>query len=276
VGAALGLTAYPGFDYGQPLPSAITTMKAVIDMVVVAVQALGPLAAIILISFVRGVGAPERVSVWLLALAATAPLGPVFLGYGSGESMYLYPSALAFALAAVLIVVAVGLRRPEPARPRARWGMIAAATAGVAMLAGAALTLATVGWLTRTPLVTTEPVGSHLYEEWLWLKTTFEAQVDALLQASVIAAVVIVVAVAVVGITHRAFDLRTAVVAAVFVIVFGYVQLSQYLGLWLPTMGVTEGNPAVLTILRLALVTTVFIAVDGVPHPRRATSTQVA
>ena len=58
------------------------------------------------------------------------------------------------------------------------------------------------------------------------------------------------------------------IVSAVFLIVFGYVQLSQYLALWTPTFGLAEGTPTVLSIMRLALVVTVFIGVDGIHTPR--------
>ncbi|MEO8527862.1 MAG: hypothetical protein ABI435_02180 [Pseudolysinimonas sp.] len=267
VGAALGLTYYPGFENGHPLPTAFALAKFTIDMLVQGVEVIGTLAAIVLISAVRGVSVRERASVWLLALAAVAPLGPTLLGYGDGD-FYLYPGALSFVVAIGLIATAVALRRPRPTRARSTPRAIALATMGIALLAGSALALAAVGWVTRIPLVTNEPIGSPLYEEWLSIKTGFEEQVGALLLTSLIVAVAIVVGVAVVGIRHRLFDLRTAVAAAVFLIVFGYVQLSQYFGLWTPTFGLAEATPTVLSVLRLALVVTVFIAVDGIHVPR--------
>lgn len=276
VGALLGLTYYPGFEIGHTPPWAIVVVKSTIDMLVLGVQVIGTLAAVVLISVSRGVPGRERASVWLLALAAAAPLGPAFLGYGTGDSMYLYPSALSFIAAIALIVAAVAVRRPRPLRPRPTPRTIALATTGIATLAGVALVLATVGWVTRTPLVTDQPVGSPLYEEWLSLKTTFESHVDVVLVASAIVAVVIVIGVAVVGIRHRWFDLHTAAAAAVFLIAFGYVQLSQYLGLWTPTFGLAEGTPTVLSILRLAFVVTVFIAVDGIRTVKVSRGMEVA
>lgn len=274
VGAALGLTYYPGFEYGHTQSSPIAAAKFVIDAVVLATQVLGSLTAVLLISVARGVGGRERVSVWLLALAATAPLAPAIFGYGSGESMYLYPSALAYVVAVILMGVAAVLRHPHPTRPRSTPRGIAVATVGMALLAGVALALATMGWLTRTQPVTGEPVGSPVYEEWLSIKTQFETQVAVLLIASVIVAAAIVIGVAAVGIRHVLFDLRTAVGAAVFLMLFGYIQLSGYLGLWTPTLGLAEGNPGLLSFMRLSLVATVFIAVDGVrsPQPRLARS----
>jgi hypothetical protein len=282
VGAAIGLTYYPGFEYGSDLPAGLASTKFVLDILVLAIQVLGPIAGLILVSVTRGTPSAERVSVWLLALAATAPLGALAIGDLFSVSpdlyvdLYIYPGALAYAAAAALIVAAFALRRPRVAHPRPRVASVVVASVAVAALGTASWSLASSIWYTREPLVASEPVGSPIYEQWLEIKTAFEAQVAAVLVGSAVAVIVVATAVVLAGVVHRGIDLRTATVAAAFLLLWGYVVLTQYLALAVSVSGLAEASPTLLSILRIAFIATVFAAVDGIRRPWRTGRTEVA
>ena len=109
IAALVGLTYYPGYSVGSgvlQLPWGF--VKFLSDTLVVATQVLGTIGAVILISVVTGTAPRERAAVWMLALAAAAPLVQALLGYGD---LYLYPSALVYPAALILIVGALALRR---------------------------------------------------------------------------------------------------------------------------------------------------------------------
>jgi hypothetical protein len=259
--ALLGLTTYPGYSVGGILPAPWGLLQFAFDTLVVALQVLGPIVAVVVVSAVRETPWRERAGVRMLALAAAAPLVPALLG--RGDNLYLYPAALAYPAAVALILAALGLRHsgaPSRYRPRAVVG--AAALVASAGLGG--VSLAAIGWIGRVPLVTSEPVGSALYEEWLRLKVEFEQRVDVLLVASAITVVVLVAAVTVIGILGRPVSLTAATIGAALLAVFGSAQLVQFLVLATPTAGWVDGPGVMGTLVRLATVVAVLATIDGV------------
>ena len=272
IAALVGLTYYPGYSVGSgvlQLPWGF--VKFLSDTLVVATQVLGTIGAVILISVVTGTAPRERAAVWMLALAAAAPLVQALLGYGD---LYLYPSALVYPAALILIVGALALRRRGDVSSRARRprrGAVAAAGVLVATLGIGAVALATAGWAGRTPLITMEPAGSPLYEDWMRLKLGFEQLVDTVLIASAIGVIAIVVGVVLIGVLRTPIGLGSTTTAAVVLIVFGYAQLLQFLVLGTPTAGWVDGPGVLVTLVRVSIVAAVFATVDRAqPHPMRA------
>jgi len=268
--ALIGLTYYPSWGYGLGLLAPLAAVWFVLDAVVLAVQALGTLAAISLIAG-RGASRAERWSAAMLALAATSPLAADAISrvaWNDGDyfvDLYVYPATAAYLAAVVLIVGAIAVRRPRVTRPRPRPRTIALGAAAIAALGAALWALAASIWFTRAPLVAPE-LGSTLYGEWLELKTAYEAHVTAVLVGSAGVAVALVVAVVVIGIAHRAVDLRIAVVIAAFALTWGWILLAQYLALGVDYSALADAANGVRTLLRLAIVVAV-LAVEGGRRP---------
>jgi hypothetical protein len=274
-GALLGLTWYPLVEFGSTLPAGVAMVKAVIDTVTLAVETLGPIAAVVVISAARATPTRERASVWMLAIAAAAPLVAPYLARDAMD-MYANPGALAFAGAAALVIAAVILRdrgkASAPASPRA----IVGGSALVLFTGGVGWAVAASMWFGRTPLVTTEPLGSVLYDIWLQLKLEFEAKVDFVLALGVFVVLGAAGTVVLTGILRGSPALKVATLTSAFLLVWGYVLMSGYFALALPSPGIAGASPLLLTALRLAVVSTIFVAVDGVRLPSRPRRTAIA
>jgi hypothetical protein len=75
------------------LPAPWGLLQFALDTLFVALQVLGPIVAVVLVSVVRETPWRERAGVRMLALAAAARV-PTLIG--RGDNLYLYPSALAY------------------------------------------------------------------------------------------------------------------------------------------------------------------------------------
>lgn len=264
--ALLGLTWYPLVEIGS-MPTGLALVKSAVDTVTLALEALGPVAAVILISAARGTATRERASVWILAIAATAPLVAPRLTSNSMD-IYANPSAVAFAGAAALVVAAMLLRMRESESVAATRRAIMGSAAVVLVLGGTGWAVAASMWFGRTPLVTTEPVGSMLYEIWLQLRLEFEAEVEFVLALGIFTVLVSVGVVVLSGLLRGADGLKVATLATTFALIWGYILLSEYFALALPSPGIAGASPLLLTALRFAVAATVCVAVDGIRRPR--------
>lgn len=178
---------------------------------------LAPIAAVLIVMRTRAVNSKVRLAVWLLVLPGFAPIvqravdGVVFTIPG--------PGSLAYAVAAVIVVVALrllrtGLQRGHGAEPVLKAHVYSA----LAVLVVGALSVgfAAQVWASRIPLVFSWlpaevaysgpngtlireeiPATQAMYEEWLWLKESFEQMVAASFIGVVAGVVVLAIAIVV-------------------------------------------------------------------------------
>lgn len=267
--ALLGLTRYPGYEIGANVLSVWSPLRFGIDAVMLVVEVLGPIVATVLTVRGRELPGAERLAVGLLVLASAAPLAPLLLGWGG--DLYFYPGALAFAVAVVLVVVALVVRTgraPTTRRPAAP-GLVALAASTVAALGSLGLFGAVSAWAGRVPLVTDYAPDSPGYTEWVDLKTAFEARVDGAFVVSALVVLLLVAGVVAVGALGLRPGLGMSTATAVLVVVLGYAQLSQFLELGTPTAAAVIAPTLLITATRIALIATVFVGVDGIRRRRQ-------
>jgi hypothetical protein len=271
--AIVGLTAYPGFGWGTSIPApGYQVAVAVGSTVALAFQALGPLVALGLISL-RGASRVERVSVWLLVLAACAPLVPPLIPSGDSGHMYFYPGALAFLVAGGLIIGALALRARN-ARPQPHGRSIAVSTAAIAVCGMGAYVAAIVPWFRRPDRDLSMLAGTPELQIALEVQAAFESTATNVM---VFAATVLILVVALVPLAARRLRLGVVTGGAALVIAYGFLLLSGFIALsaieqsneWLP-------YDALFTAYRLGAIATVFVLVDGGWSARPATTANPA
>jgi hypothetical protein len=261
--AIVGLTAYPGFGWGTSIPApAYQPAVAIASTVVLAVQVFGPLMALALVSR-PGATPAERISVMLLVAAAGAPVVESLIPSEAGATygdMYVYPGAVVFVCAVVMIIIALALR-PRDARPGSRPSAIAVSTGVVATGGVAAYVTAVAPWFERPPRDLSTLVRTPLLRIALEFEAAFEATVTNVL---VFAAVVLVLVVILVPLAAAHLRLDVVTATAVLVIGYGFLLLSGFIALgaieqsneWLP-------YDALFTAYRLGSIAAVFVLIDG-------------
>ena len=260
--ALLALSVYPGVSF-QGLTSLPVWdfIRFFAGMLLLAYGVLAPLVALFIVRGVR-----ERAAVVLLALACTAPIlyGPInsALPWQWSANTYATPGSLAFAGAAVLIVVGCSLLWKPHAKRIARIPLIGALA--VLLVSGLGLVYAnSVAWSEEVPLavVAADPA---FWAEWQQMRAAHEATVAATLVGWAIAGVVLAVLVVVIG---RRMTERGATALGLAAVAISLLGASGVFGLL--ELGISDSVlPVLLDPLRLVaqvlLVAVTLVAVGGV------------
>ena len=245
---------------------------------------LAPVAAALIVTVSRGIKAPVRIAVWVLALVSY--LGELQTAIGraqgrwssqwSGEHDILwYHAALAVVVGmSVLLWRYLGPSRELAGSSSRNRRLVGSSIGGMVILTAAVLATvhAEAIWAVRRPLPFGPPVSENLemWVDWMGLKTDFEQLMVAIFGWFLATGAIVACLVIGTGLMRR-MSLRgviSATVFALFVVMIGYAALLAFLqSLW--GVEVATGPIVVLLLIgRAGLVAVVLYSVGGLRLPK--------